>query len=152
MVLKAQVTIQGSKEKIWQLITDIEGSPNTINGIEKIEILEKPKDGLVGLKWRETRTLFGKTATEIMWITEAIKNESYKTRAESHGAVYITNFTISERDGEAILAMGFNATPQSFGAKILSATMGFLFKKATKKALMQDLNDIKAAVEKQYDA
>ena len=148
MNLKTQVEIQGSKEKIWGVISDIENASNTITGIEKIEILEKPKDDLVGLKWRETRTLFGKTATEIMWITDAVKNESYKTRAESHGAVYITNLFISEQDGKTSLTMDFSSKAQNFGAKFLSAAMGFMFKNATKKALQQDLNDIKAAVEK----
>ena len=69
MVTKVEVTINGSKEDVWNMITDIENSSKTITGIEQIEILEKPGDGLVGLKWRETRTLFGRTATEIMWIT-----------------------------------------------------------------------------------
>ncbi len=37
--------------------------------------------------------------------------------------------------------------PQGFGAKLLSVPMGFVFKGVMKKALLQDLNDIKAAVE-----
>jgi hypothetical protein len=44
--------------------------------------------------------------------------------------------------------MTFSGEAQTFGARLMSATMGRLFKNATKKALMQDLNDIKAAVEK----
>lgn len=71
MAIKVDVTIDGPKEEVWNVIADIENSPNTITGIEAVEILEKPNDGLVGLKWQETRTLFGRTATEIMWITDA---------------------------------------------------------------------------------
>ena len=147
MVIAVQVTIEGSKEEVWNVITDIENSHNTIAGIEKVEILEKPTDGLVGLKWQETRTLFGKTATEIMWITDAKENESYKTRAESHGAVYITSLVISEQDNRTRLTMEFDGVPQTLSAKLASATMGRFFRNATKNALMQDLVDIKAAVE-----
>ena len=148
MVIEVQVTIEGSREEVWSVITDIENSPNTIKGIEKVEILEKPTRSLVGLKWQETRTLFGQTATEIMWITDVKENESYRTRAESHGAVYITSLVLSEQDGGTRLTMGFDSVPQTFSARLMSATMGRVFRNATKKALMQDLVDIRAAVEK----
>ncbi len=147
MATKVEVTINGSKEDVWNMITDIENSPKTITGIEQIEILEKPGDGLVGLKWRETRTLFGRTATEIMWITDAVENEMYRTRAESHGAIYITNLSISEKDGGARLTMEFDGTPQTFSARLMGAITGVFFKKATKNALQQDLVDIKATIE-----
>jgi len=75
MLVEAQVTINGSKAAIWAAITDIENASETISGIENIEVLEKPANGLVGLKWRETRMLFGKPATVEKWITDAAENE-----------------------------------------------------------------------------
>ena len=78
MRVQARVCIDGTKEEIWQVITDIEGSEKTIGAIEQIEILEKPASGLIGLKWRETRTMFGKTATEVMWITDVKENGYYQ--------------------------------------------------------------------------
>ena len=60
MLVEAQVTINGSKAAIWAAITNIENASQTISGIENIEVLEKPANGLVGLRWRETRMLFGK--------------------------------------------------------------------------------------------
>jgi hypothetical protein len=44
-------------------MTDIENASKIISGIDKIEVVEKPTHGLVGLRWRETRMLFGKPAT-----------------------------------------------------------------------------------------
>jgi carbon monoxide dehydrogenase subunit G len=52
MIVEAQVTINGSKAAIWAAITNIENASETISGIENIEVLEKPANGLVGLKWR----------------------------------------------------------------------------------------------------
>ncbi|WP_299693643.1 hypothetical protein, partial [Hydrocarboniphaga sp.] len=40
-----------------------------------------------------------------------------------------------------------DSEPQSFVARLLSIPMGVLFKGVAKKALLQDLNDIKSAVE-----
>ena len=148
MKVQAKVCIDGTKEEIWQVITDIEGSEKTIGAIEGIEILEKPASGLIGLKWRETRTMFGKTATEVMWITDVKENDYYKTRAESHGAIYITKLQIEEQEDGTYLSMAFDGQAQSLMAKIMSVATGFLVKSATQKALQNDLEDIKAAVEK----
>jgi carbon monoxide dehydrogenase subunit G len=143
-----KVPVNASKHDVWRVITDIENAPNTISGIDEVEILNKPPEGLVGLKWKETRTLFGKTATETMWITEAVEDDYYATEARSHGSVYRSKIYVSEQDGMTELGMDFDAEAQSFAAKVIVATMGFMIKKGTKKALLQDLNDVKAAVEK----
>ena len=90
MLVEVQVNIKASKAAIWAAITDIENAAETISGIDKIEILEKPANGLVGLKWGETRMLFGKPATAEKWITDAVENEFYKTRAESDGFIFLT--------------------------------------------------------------
>ena len=148
MRVQARVCIDGTKEEIWQVITDIEGSEKTIGAIEEIEILEKPASGLTGLKWRETRTMFGQTATEVMWITDVKENDYYQTRAESRGAIYISKLQIEEQEGKTYLTMAFDGQAQSLPAKIMSVATGFLFKSATQKALQKDLEDIKVAVEK----
>src|SRR5437879_5846274 len=146
MIVEAQVTINGSKAAIWAAITDIEHASETIRGIEKIEVLEKPANGLVGLKWRETRMLFGKPASVDKWITDAAENEFYKTRAEDGGFVFLTTMRISESSSGITLAESHESKPQGIVAKLKSAPM-FLFKGVIKKALLKDLNDIKAAVE-----
>ncbi len=149
MIVEAQATINGSKEKIWAVITDIENASARISSIDSVEVLGKPDSGLIGLRWREIRTIFGKSATEVMWITDAAENEFYETRAESHGSIYISRFSISEQDGSSSLTMTHDSEPQAFLAKILSVPLGFVFKGAMKKAMQRDVDDIKAAVEEQ---
>ena len=149
MIVEAEVNIDESREAIWAVVTDIENAAKTINGIEEVEILEQPENGLVGLKWRETRTLFGKTATEEMWITESVDNEFYKVRAESHGFIYISTVSISAQNGSNTLTMTHDSKPQGFMAKLMSIPMGFVFKSVARKAFLEDLNDIKTAVESQ---
>ena len=149
MLVEAQVTINGSKAAIWAAITNIENASETIRGIENIEVLEKPASGLVGLKWRETRTLFGKKATAEKWITDVAENEFYKTRAESDGFVFVSTTSISEGRGGTTLTSSHDSRPQGIVARLLSIPMGLLFKGVAKKALLQDLNDIKSAVEQE---
>src|SRR5438445_9289786 len=112
MLVEAQVTINASKAAIWAAITDIENASETISGIEKIEVLEKPANGLVGLKWRETRMLFGKPATVEKWITDAAENEYYKTRAEDSGFVFLTTMRISQSSGDTTLTSSHETKPQ----------------------------------------
>ena len=146
MFVEAQVTINGSRAAIWAAMTNIENASEIISGIKKIEVLEKPANGLVGLKWRETRMLFGKPATAEKWITDAAENEFYKTRAEDLGFAFVTTMSISESNGGVTLTSSHDSRPQGIVARLKSLPM-FLFKGVMKKAILQDLNDIKLAVE-----
>ena len=148
MIVEAQVTINGSKAAIWAAITNIENAAEIISGIENIEVVEKPANGLVGLRWRETRMLFGKPATVEKWITDAAENEFYKTRAEDNGFVFLSTMRIVERSGGMTLTSAHETKPQGIVARLQSIPM-FLFKGVAKKALVQDLNDIKSAVEQE---
>src|SRR5437762_11702145 len=120
MIVEAQVTINGSKAAIWAAITNIESASETISGIENIEVLEKPTNGLVGLKWRETRKLFGKSATAEKWITDAAENEFYKTKAEDNGFVFLSTISISESSGGITLTSSHDSKPQGIVAKLMS--------------------------------
>lgn len=147
MKITEQVSIDAPIEEVWQAITNFDDLASRISGIEKVEILERPDDGLVGLKWRETRIMFGKEATETMWITAAAENDCYETEAQSHGSLYRSRHYVADQGGTTELGMEFSAKPLTLGAKIMYFTMGFMFKGATEKALAKDLQDIKNAVE-----
>ncbi len=114
MKVQVSIPIKASKESIWNVISDIENAEKNITGIEKVEVLEKPDDGLNGLKWRETRTMFGKEATEVMWVTDSEPNRFYKTRAESHGMIYVSTMEIESGEDHEVLTMSFEGEAQSF--------------------------------------
>lgn len=147
MLVEVQVSIAATRAAVWSAIADIDNAAKIIGGIEQIEVLERPANGLVGLKWRETRMLFGKPATADKWITEAAENAFYKTRAESDGFIFLSAIHLSEGSGGVTLTSVHDSQPQSVGAKIMSMPMSLFFKGVARKALLQDLNDIKAAVE-----
>jgi hypothetical protein len=149
MKIHAEIPINAPREAIWNAITDIENAASRIKTIESIEVLERPKSGLVGFKWRETRTMFGKKATEVMWITAAEPLEYYITRAESHDAIYESKLYITEEGGVNHLHWDFDGRPTKFISKLMMVLMGWMIKGATRKALTKDLKEIKAHVEGQ---
>ena len=148
MIVEAQVTVNGTKAAVWAVMTDIENAAEILSGVEKIEVVERPPDGLVGLRWRETRMYFGKPATIEKHITEAVENDYYKSRAEDSGFVFLATTSIADSgsNGGLRLTSCHDTQPQGFVAKLKSAPMIF-FKGVFRKALLQDLNDIKTAVE-----
>lgn len=152
MTVEAHLTINASKAAVWAATTDIAHFAQRLSGVKRIEIVERPATGLVGLKWKETRMLFGKEATVEKWITEADdpavqRDAFYKTKAEQDGFVFITTNRLSGSDGKVTLTGIHETQPQGFAAKVKALPMIF-FKGVIKKAILQDLNDIKAAAER----
>jgi len=147
MELSVFVEIEKSIEDVWKAIIDFENCSNYISSIVDIEIIDNPKDTLTGFKWKETRVMFGKEATETMWITEYVENNYYQTRAESHGSIYISRVSVERVGQNTKLTMSFTAEAQTFLVKIISIFMGFMIKGSMKKALLKDLNDIKNHLE-----
>lgn len=147
MHVAVQVMIAGSRPVIWAAITTMAGAAEIIRGIDRIEILERPATGLVGLKWRETRMLFGKSATADQWITNAAEHEFYKARAASDGFLFPSTLSLSEGKGGIARTGVHDSRAQSLFARVMSIPMGLRFKGVARKALLPDLNDIKTAVE-----
>ena len=147
MEVRAELMIDSSKTAIWQVISNIEESPKNIEGIDKIELLNKPQEGLVGLKWKEYRTMFGREATEIMWITDAEQDRYYKTRAESHGSIYISTMKIEEEGDRCRLMMIFEGQAITFGARISFFVFSRMMRKSLESTMLKDLEDIKKVVE-----
>lgn len=147
MTVEASISINATKAAVWTATTDIERFAELLSGVEKIEVVEKPATGLVGLKWKETRILFGKPATVEKWITEATERDFYMTRSEQDGFVFITTNRISGSDGQVVLTGIHETRPQGFAARLKALPMVF-FKGVIRKAILQDLNDVKKAVER----
>jgi uncharacterized protein YndB with AHSA1/START domain len=147
MIVEVQVSIRASREAVWRAITDIEGSAKFVRGIEKIEVVERPEGRLVGLRWRETRIFFGKPATVEKTITDAAPGESYATRAEDDGCVYLSTLRIAGSGDGVTLTSVHESRARGFVARMMLPVMGLFFKGVARKALLQDLEDFKAAVE-----
>lgn len=149
MKVEAHITIKATATAVWAAIVDIGGAAGIVKGIEKIEILNQPVSGLVGLTWRETRMYFGKPASIDKRITEAAENKFYRTQAEMDGFIFITTLTISE-DGDTVKLTSVHETKSTGVVAAIKSLPMIFFKGVLRKAILQDLSDWKDAVEAQY--
>ena len=92
--------IDAPLDRVFEVFTDLPGTPGRISAITKLEVLTDGPIG-VGTRWRETRVMFGREATETMEITAIDPPRSYSAAANSCGCHYETMFassrTIMER-------------------------------------------------------
>ena len=134
-------------ESVWTVLTDLDSAATNISAIQKVERLDDSGGFRVGTSWRETRTMFRKTATEDMTVTEIDPGRSYTTAAESHGAKYRSTHRVEPIEGGSRITMVFGAEPTGLLAKAFAVTVGRLFDNATRKAIVKDLADISVAAE-----
>ena len=135
-------------QRVWDVATDLPGSPQVIQGIDAVEVLTPGPFG-VGTRWRETRTMMGRSATEEMTVTAVEPQRSYRVEAASRGAHYVSTFAFApSADGGTDVTTTFGGQPTSTVARVLGAVTAPLGRRAVTKALEQDLRDIAAAAER----
>jgi uncharacterized protein YndB with AHSA1/START domain len=135
-------------ERVWALATDLTGSPQVIGGIQAVEVLTPGPFG-VGTRWRETRIMFGRSATEEMTVTAVEPLRSYTTEAQGPGVRYVSTFrSVPGADGGTDVTMAFGGRPTTTVARVLGAVTGPLARRAVAKALGGDLVDLATAAEK----
>lgn len=147
MTVTSTITIAAPIERVWELFTDFPNAAERIQGISKMEFLEKDGRAEVGMKWRETRVMFGKEATEVMWITDLQPNRSYVVEAESHGVHYTSTYTFTPTNGGTQVTLTFGGEPQTFMARVMGAIMAPLMSGSIKKMLLADMEDLKKVAE-----
>ncbi|MFM7050997.1 MAG: SRPBCC family protein [Planctomycetota bacterium] len=144
--ITVSIDIAAPAERVWDRISDIENAARTIPAIRSIEILSETRRGL-GTRWRETRVMFGREATETMEITGWRPPHEYVASAASHGSEYRSALRVTPAGAGCRLEFEFSARPVSFAAKVLSFVLAPVMRGAVVKALRADLGAIRAACE-----
>ncbi|MDR9452166.1 MAG: SRPBCC family protein [Acidimicrobiia bacterium] len=145
--LKVERFVKAPAEIVWRVITDIDGATQRISGINRIESLDQKNEFGIGTRWRETRTMFGREATEVMEVTEIEEGRSYVTEAHNKAARYVSTMWVEPADGGSTVGMSFFGEPQGTIAKVFAGIVGRFFEGGTRKAMEQDLIDVAAAAE-----
>jgi carbon monoxide dehydrogenase subunit G len=135
-----------SPQQVWDVISDFDHVEDRISAITRFEVLTDGPVG-VGTRFRETRVMLKREATEEMEITAWDPPNGYATECESCGAQYRTTLAcIPDGDGTRV-EMTMEARPMSFMAKVMGAVMGRMVMGACRKAFDRDLEDLRAVVE-----
>ncbi|KUM74909.1 SRPBCC family protein [Streptomyces curacoi] len=132
---------------VWEALTDLAGMERVLSGVSKVEIITEGAFG-VGTRWRETRRMFGKEATEEMWVTACEPPDRYVVEAESHGTHYVSEWLLrADGPSATTVRMTFTAVPPGGVMGLLARILGGVGARAVSQAVARDLDDIAAAVE-----
>lgn len=145
----ASITVQrhvnAPIDRVFDLASDFASAPGRVRGIKKVEMLTPGPVG-VGTRFRETRIMFKKEASETMEVLAFDRPRSYTLGATNCGCEYRTTFRFTPAAGGTDVAFHFEARPLTFMARILGFLFAFMIK-ACAKEVEKDLADIAAAAE-----
>ncbi|MBI5852360.1 MAG: SRPBCC family protein [Planctomycetes bacterium] len=131
--------------EVFAAATDFAGAPKRISGILRVEMLTDGPVG-VGTRFKETRKMFGKEATEEMTVVEFDPGRRYVLGAMSCGCRYRTEIRVEPAGGGSRIAMEFAGEPLTLLGKVMSFLMRPMFKSAA-KLCAKDLADLRTALE-----
>ena len=145
-VITVEEVIQAPVERVFEVFADIPGAGERISGITKLEMLSEGPVGK-GTRWRETRIMFGREATEEMWISEFEPLRSYSAEAESHGAKYLSRYDFISENGGTRVVLKFGSEGQTFFTKLMGKLFFKAMAKSMGKLLKKDMTELKQICE-----
>ena len=137
--------VEAPIDAVFGVFSDI---PRAHEMIEQITAIDMLTDGPVGVgtRWRETRRVFKREATEQMQVTAFEPGQSYTVECRSCGCEYESTWRF-EPDGDATLVkfeMGYR--PLTVVAKLMSP-LGRLMMPMMKQCFERDFLALKAVAE-----
>jgi carbon monoxide dehydrogenase subunit G len=139
MRLQIEKHVKASPERTFAAASDFRNAPSFMPAIKKLEVLT---EGPIrqGTRFRETRSMFGREATEEMEIVAFDPPRSYALGCNSHGCAFRTEFRFVPNATGTRMEMHFEGQPLTFVAKLMS----FLMKPMQKKMLAECAKDLDA--------
>ncbi len=125
--INASKHFNAPQDIVWEVMADLENAADRIQAIVKLEVLT---DGPVGqgTRFRETRIMFKREATEEMEITAWDPPNSYTTEGDGCGC-HSTCVITCEPDGDGTkVTMSMSILPLSTFAKIMGVFTGWMIK------------------------
>ncbi len=134
-------------DQVFEVYTDLEKLVERIPDITALEVLSKGPFG-EGTRWRETRVMFKKEATEEMQVSGFDPPKSYNVDAESHGMRYSTRFLFAPDGDGTKVSWTFSGTAVTLGAKIMAPIFNVLMKGTMTKCMLRDLEALRDVCER----
>ena len=137
-------------ETVFNIASDFPNAPDHIPDILRIEMLTEGPVG-IGTRFKETRIMFGREATEEMEVIAFEPNKLYTLAADSCGARFESTLYFRPNSSGTEIEMETRTQAVSLFAKLMSP-LGFLMAGTMKKCLQKDLQGVKSAAETKLGA
>ena len=150
MKTKVEIEVGAPPAIVYATAIDVAQWPAFIDGIEQVEILTAGPIQ-VGTRFRETRLMFGRRATEEMTVATLQPPRRFVLTAENHGTRYAAVHEIVSTPAGSRLTLTFEGTPVTVTARVFSI-IGLLFMGPVRRKLETDLQQLKAEAERRARA
>lgn len=130
---------------VFEAFTDFANAPARVPGIVRTEVLTPGPVG-VGTKFKETRIMFKREATETFEVTRFVRNELVELVAVACGSRYRTLFTFAPDGDGTRVGVDFDVTGVSFFAKLMTP-LAALMKGTIRKCIRADIDGIRKSLE-----
>ena len=137
--------VEAPIDAVFDIFSDIPRADEMIDDIVSIEMLTDGPVG-VGTRWRETRMMFKREATEEMEVTAFDRGKSYTVGCASCGCEYESTWRFESDGGATLVEFEMGYRPVTFLAKVMSP-LGRLMAPMMKKCFMKDFDALKALAE-----
>ncbi|MGQ0629109.1 MAG: SRPBCC family protein [Phycisphaerales bacterium] len=135
--------IEAPTSVVFDRCTDFPNAAGIVPAITRVEVLTPGPVGK-GYRFKETRVMFGREATETMEVVEWEPGRVFALGGTSCGMRFKTRFECVAEGGATMLKVCFDATAESLMAKIMSP-LSFLMLKPMRKCMEGDLDAIARA-------
>ena len=126
MQITVEARVAAPPDIVFAVAADIERWPQVITAIQAIDMLS-PGPMAVGTRFRETRMMFGRPATEEMTVAELAPPHRLVLTAYNHGTAYRAEHLFEADDGGTRVLLAFEGRAVSLLAQLL-APLGLLFR------------------------
>jgi hypothetical protein len=137
--------IDAPVSEVFAVFADLERAAGRIPAISRIELLTPGPVG-TGTRFRETRTMFGREATEEMRITAFEPCRSYEVTCRTCGADYVTSFDFRPDGAGTLVDAAFRTEKRSL-AGLLLVPFGWLLTGMMRKCVEQDVDELRKFIE-----
>src|SRR5262245_5887286 len=133
MKISVETAINASPHVVFATVTDVARWQQFVSAIERVDILT-PLPVAVGTRVRETRQMFGRSATEEMTIAEMDAPRTLVLTTAAHGASYRKEYVTKASTAGSRLSLTFEVRPVGLLAHLM-APIGWLFLRSLKGML-----------------
>lgn len=137
--------VTAPREVVFDVAADFHNAADNIQGIESLEVLTDGPIG-VGTRFRETRVMMGKSATEEMEISVFDPPHSYTVETESCGCHFRCEYRFVGDISGTNVRLTMESSALTLLAKLMSP-LSALMMGPMKKCIAADLADLKSVAE-----